>query len=817
MALFNTLESKKKQSNSPLSLGLQVNSKKEQIRNSSSNNPSSTYPVTDHKFSFYNNLPYPIIVRNQDGQAIYQNKIALKNNLLTPDPSCYNNVKTQQDIRNKAADLFQKDNLNTSQQFEIAINECYLKIHQSLEESTDGQKVIIETLKNITEEKTNEISLRLLSIDSAKKSSGNYLNQLTHEIAKTFDLDMVMIAITNNSKKENSSLSCWIREAHVPNFTYSLIDNPCARVVETKEELVISSEVQTLFPNTSFLKKHKFHSFYGIPLINPQGKVVGIVSTASSRNISNIPLLKKILDKLIPKLTLEIDSKKHMRKLELQKAWTRQAIDSYKAPICVYRRDFTLRAFNSAYVEACKKHYNITAEAGMKILDIIGKNKTLTTSKIEVRKKNIKLAFEGESNTTYIALGEDATETHYALTFHPIYNYDNTKITEVLLICHDTTEITKGKKELERLKKHYYSIFDNTLMGIGIYDSTKKEAIDCNDQFLDLFGFKSKKEAKKYRLGELSPEFQPNGKNSAKIVAKLATKLIVSDKFNISWTHKRLDGTTFPSQTSFIPLHDDKPGLFCVAIQDLSDQIAHQTILEQKNHELKQYIKSNLQLENLAYSACHDLKEPLRTIGNFTQIIKSKYEDTIDNKSKEYMDFIVNGVSRMNHFVDGLFEYARVRENKNEFQDFTLSQLLEFISLDLNAKQRNVNIQLHNIPETINANRTKIKQLFQNMIANAIKFQQAGITPEIKINCVESEYHWNFSVTDNGIGIPKEFHDQIFTLFRKLHSKDQYEGSGIGLALCKEIVEQHQGNISVESEFGKGTTFHFSIAKKIGG
>ncbi|MFT4663452.1 MAG: signal transduction histidine kinase [Polaribacter sp.] len=813
MALFNTLETKKEVADSP-PLGLQVNSEVQHACDSF-NYIDPTELDSESNFALFNNLPQPIIVRNKHGQFIFKNKAALKNNLLADSTPSYHANDIQQEIQRKAAALFQQNDVNRTHQFEIETNEYYLKIHQSLEETADGKMIVIETLKNITEEKINKISLRLLSIHGEDSPSGNYLNQLTREISKIFHLDMVMIAISNNSKKENNSLSCYIRGAHIPNFTYSLIDKPCARVFETKEELLIPFQAQTLFPHTNFLKEHKFNAFYVIPLISPEGEVVGIIAVADGKSISKTPLLKKTLDKLIPKLTLEVTSKKHLRKLELQKAWTHQAIDSYDAPLCVFNKDLTLRAFNTNYSEACKKHYNITIEKGTSIFDDIEKTKMLTDSELNRRKDLVQKAFEGESNTIYISLGKQDAQTHYALTFRPIFNYNKTEVTEVLLICHDTTEIINGKKELEHVKKHYYSLFDNTLMGIGIYDSINKKALDFNDQFLELFGISSKEEAKKFQLGELSPEFQPNGKSSKKLLAKLATNLAENDRFNVNWTHASLDGTTFPSQTSFIPLNDDQPGLFCITIQDLSEQVAHQTILEQKNHELEQYIKSNMQLENLAYSVCHDLKEPLRTIGTFTQIIKNKYEDTIDEKSKEYMGFIINGVTRMNHFVDGLFDYSRIRQNKNEFEDFSLSQLLEFIGLDLNAKERNINIQFHNIPETIKANRTKIKQLFQNLIANAIKFKQADIDPEIKISCTGSDSHWNFSVADNGVGIPEEFHNQIFTLFSKLHSKDQYEGSGIGLALCKEIVEQHQGNISADSTPGEGATFYFSIAKNI--
>ena len=250
--------------------------------------------------------------------------------------------------------------------------------------------------------------------------------------------------------------------------------------------------------------------------------------------------------------------------------------------------------------------------------------------------------------------------------------------------------------------------------------------------------------------------------------------------------------------------------------ENLKEEIAmNVALLEEKNQQLNRYQKSNAQLENFAYIASHDLREPLRTIGNFSQLLNKRIGKDIDETSAEYFKFIVDGVQNMNLLINDLLTYSRANTQENTSELINLQDLLFMIvrSLDKTIKEHDTTIQIEDIPETIFANKTKIKQVFQNLIANAIKFKNKEIAPVIHISGVEKENCWEFSVKDNGIGIKDEFFEKIFLLFKKLHSKQEYQGSGIGLALCKKIVEQHGGDIWLESVPEKGTTFYFTLNK----
>lgn len=237
--------------------------------------------------------------------------------------------------------------------------------------------------------------------------------------------------------------------------------------------------------------------------------------------------------------------------------------------------------------------------------------------------------------------------------------------------------------------------------------------------------------------------------------------------------------------------------------------------LDDKNQQLQQYIDSNLQLENFAYVASHDLKEPLRTIGNFSQLLKRRYSDHLDADGRDFLNFIISGVSDMSQLIEGLLEFAQVNSQSVNKKMVDPNQIIQSVvkSLQQIIKESGTIFTIQPMPSQIFANPLQLKQVFLNLINNAIKFRKQNLAPHIYIQSQELDSHWQFSVKDNGEGIREDFHETIFMLFRKLHSRHDHQGSGIGLAICKEIVTQHGGNIWLESEEGNGAFFHFTIAK----
>lgn len=223
---------------------------------------------------------------------------------------------------------------------------------------------------------------------------------------------------------------------------------------------------------------------------------------------------------------------------------------------------------------------------------------------------------------------------------------------------------------------------------------------------------------------------------------------------------------------------------------------------------------SNTDLEHFVYVATHDLQEPLRIVSSFTQLLKKKYGKQLDEQAAEYINYAVDGANRMKKLILDLLEYSKFSSNREKFKLTDMNAVLRYVSekSSIEIADSGAELIIQDLP-AIYANTSMINQLLENLIGNALKYRNAR-KPVLKIGCKEQEDHFLFHVSDNGIGIDLKYADKIFILFRRLHNdNDTYEGTGVGLAICKKIVELHRGKIWVESEQGEGSTFYFTIPK----
>lgn len=238
----------------------------------------------------------------------------------------------------------------------------------------------------------------------------------------------------------------------------------------------------------------------------------------------------------------------------------------------------------------------------------------------------------------------------------------------------------------------------------------------------------------------------------------------------------------------------------------LEKTVSHRTQdLKLKNQELKDY----------AYIVAHDLKEPIRTIVGFINILEKRMKSYAKPEDLELFDFIKNSGNRMNDLVEGLLKYSTIKMTEDDLSLTDLNKTVRLIlaDIDRSIKKSNATIELSKLPDMILVNRIMIKQVFQNLISNAIKFKEKGKDSIVKINCETRKDDYLFTISDNGIGIGKSYHKIIFKLFNRIHKAKDYKGTGIGLSVCKKIVELHGGEIWLESEEGVGTTFFFTLPK----
>lgn len=274
---------------------------------------------------------------------------------------------------------------------------------------------------------------------------------------------------------------------------------------------------------------------------------------------------------------------------------------------------------------------------------------------------------------------------------------------------------------------------------------------------------------------------------------------------------RRKDGSEFPVEISLSPMRlSDGKRLVTSAIRDITERHKIQEALEQHAQELA---RSNADLEQFAYVASHDLQEPLRIVASFAQLLSRRYKGRLDAEADEFIEFIVDGATRMQALINDLLLYSRVssrgRSPVATDAEAVVRQVLKNLQVAIAESRAEINVG--SMPAVL-VDPSQLAQLFQNLIANAIKFRGTA-APCIKMTAYDHGQTVEFAVHDNGIGIDPQYSERIFALFQRLHGKGDYPGTGIGLAICKKIVERHGGRIWLESQAGAGATFRFTLPK----
>jgi PAS domain S-box-containing protein len=269
---------------------------------------------------------------------------------------------------------------------------------------------------------------------------------------------------------------------------------------------------------------------------------------------------------------------------------------------------------------------------------------------------------------------------------------------------------------------------------------------------------------------------------------------------------RRSDGTEVPVEIGLNPIETDDGMCVLASVVDISAR-------KRAEQELK---RSNEELERFAYVASHDLQEPLRTVASFVQLLERRYGATLDADAKDFIGFAVDGAKRMQQLIDDLLAFSRVGRLGGAFVPIAADVSVDISIENLGAAitESNAVIERGELPVVL-GDATQLRLLFTNLIGNAIKFSGPARVV-VRISAVRDGSFWRFSVSDNGIGIDSQYFERIFVIFQRLHLREDFAGTGIGLAICKKIVERHGGRIWVESEPGKGSTFSFTLRAESG-
>ncbi|HSF53468.1 MAG TPA: PAS domain-containing protein [Algoriphagus sp.] len=447
---------------------------------------------------------------------------------------------------------------------------------------------------------------------------------------------------------------------------------------------------------------------------------------------------------------------------------------------------------------------------GVKREDIIGKN---IWDFVEITNDQFKMAYRKafqENKAQYFETYDPWVKAWLEVMIYPANG-------GLSAIVKDITDRKNTENLLAESNERFTILSDATNDAIWDWNIETDEHF-WGDGFSKLFGIDTELEGQ-------SPEFWRKRvhPDDFKTVQSILNQLLHQrdeNYFESEYRFKRQDGTYayVVDKASVIRNKDGNPIRIVGAMMDITHRKMYEESLKKLNEELansnRELEISNKELEQFAYVASHDLQEPLRMISSFLGLIEKKYRNQLDEKGLEYIHFAVDGAKRMREIILDLLEFSKVGNYSEAKKPVNTNELIQEVLL-LNKKliqETDATISVEPLPD-IFGHSSSIIQLFQNLISNGLKYQQNGEKPQIWITGKEHANEWEFSVRDNGIGIDPEFREKIFVIFQRLHQKDQFSGSGIGLAICKKIVEFHGGKIWVESSLGQGSTFIFTINK----
>jgi PAS domain S-box-containing protein len=383
----------------------------------------------------------------------------------------------------------------------------------------------------------------------------------------------------------------------------------------------------------------------------------------------------------------------------------------------------------------------------------------------------------------------------------PLKMRDEDKTKDQLIV--ELNELKKTDEELRESERRLQLFVEHSKDAFFLHKRNGR-IIDSNKHACEILGY-TRDELLALSIQDIDQEI-----NLDKHIERWE-QMVPGVPITLEGVHRRKNGTTFPVEIRLVWFESGGEQFMLGLVRDITERKLMVETLRDRTESLE---RSNKELEQFAYVASHDLQEPLRMVASYTQLLSKRYKGKLDSDADEFISYAVDGANRMQMLINDLLDYSRVGTRGKDFVMTKFDDVLEKTLGDLKkaVEESGAKVTIDPLPSLM-SDEGQIGQLFQNLISNAIKFR-GDDPPQIHISSEKNENKWIFSVRDNGIGIDSEYSNRIFEIFQRLHSKEEYAGSGIGLAICKKIVERHGGNIWIESEPGKGSTFYFTIPIK---
>ena len=367
----------------------------------------------------------------------------------------------------------------------------------------------------------------------------------------------------------------------------------------------------------------------------------------------------------------------------------------------------------------------------------------------------------------------------------------------------EITERKPAERELRESEARYRTLAENS--PLAIFANREDKVVFANSAAAKLFGASSPDQL----IGKSALDlFDPASRSLVRERIRVDSEEVPLVEVRIV----RLDGTPVDVEATASPFLDQGVKAIQILLRDITERKAADEALRERTEDL---LRSNTDLEKFAYIASHDLQEPLRMVTNYTQLLQRRYQGKLDSDADEFIAYAVEGAARMRTLINELLAYSRVGTQGAPFALTPLDGLFDEVlqGLEVTLSDADAVVTRDPLPE-LWCDPTQIARVFQNLIVNAAKFHGTD-PPKIHVGARREGDEWVFSVKDNGIGIDPEYFDRIFVIFQRLQSRDQYEGTGMGLAIGKRIVERHGGRIWVESRPGAGSTFYFTLPAEL--
>jgi PAS domain S-box-containing protein len=648
------------------------------------------------------------------------------------------------------------------------------------------------THTDVTERKRIDEVLVFLAQTAADSAGEDFFRLLARYLASSLEMDFICIDVLEEENLSARTLAMFVDGVFDDNVSYTLADTPCGEVV-AKSVCCYRDGVRHHFLKDQVLQDMLAESYVGTILWSSDGCPIGLIAVIGRKPLADPELAQKILSVVGMRAAAELE-----RTISEQALFMWQRIFQYAEWGMVVADPATNRLLNVNHAFAEMHGYTGEEMTGMNLAETFAPESRSMLPEY-VRLVNEQGYFTYES----LHLRKDGT-TFPALTSVTAFNDNTGRLLYHAANVIDITDRKLAEEILRTREEQFRMMFEHHDSVMVLIDPLTGAIIDANGAAARFYGYDSVT-LKTKNISDI------NTLNQEQIKAE-RQRALHEERNSFIFPHRLANGDIRMVEVNSSPISYQGQSILFSIIHDISRRIRAE---EQLQKTLADLSRSNEELERFAYVASHDLQEPIRMIMSYTQLLEQRYGEQLDESARQFIGYAVDGARRMHQMINDLLAYSRVgTQGKHPTLVAMGSCCAQALgNLKHVVDQTGAEVTVGLLP-TLTADGSQLVQLFQNLIANALKFH-GEVIPRVSIRAEELAKEWRFAVADNGIGLDPAQSDRIFQIFQRLHGFSEYPGTGIGLAVCKRIVERHGGRIWVESTPGAGATFFFTIPKTL--